>query len=40
MGLLVSMDGMIGSQFEKGLVRMKSIAEGGPTRHAAAYGGQ
>jgi hypothetical protein len=40
MGLVVSMDTMIGGQFEKGLARMKSIVELGPTRHAAAGGGQ
>jgi hypothetical protein len=40
MGLVVSMDTMIGGEFENGLARMKSIVELGPPRHAAAGGGQ
>ena len=34
-GLVVSMDRMIGGQFEQGLTRMKSIVEGGPAARGA-----
>ena len=30
MGLFTSMDKLVGSDFEKGLARLKSVAEGSP----------
>jgi hypothetical protein len=32
MGLVMSMDRMVGGQFEKGLAEMKRVAEAGPGR--------